>query len=92
MRVRQQLQHAMAAAMQGVDVYVTPPFAGSTSLYTNFTGYPSVVTRCGMRDGKPESVEFIGSLYNEAAALRVAYAYEQATDWHRHWPDMSKIV
>jgi Asp-tRNA(Asn)/Glu-tRNA(Gln) amidotransferase A subunit family amidase len=92
MRVRQQLQHAMAAAMQEVDVYVTPPFAGSTSLYTNFTGYPSVVTRCGMRDGKPESVEFIGGLYNEAAALRVAYAYEQATDWHRQWPDMSKIV
>jgi Asp-tRNA(Asn)/Glu-tRNA(Gln) amidotransferase A subunit family amidase len=91
MRVRQQLQQAMAAALEEVDVYVTVPFAGPTSLYTNVTGYPSVVTRCGMRDGKPQSVEFIGGLYNEAAALRIAHAYEQATEGHRQWPDMSKV-
>jgi len=90
MRVRRQLQHAMAAALQEVDVYITVPSAGPTLLYTNFTGYPSVVTRCGMRDGRPQSVEFIGGLYNEAAALRVAYAYEQATGWHKQWPDVSK--
>ena len=26
-------------------------FQGSTLLFTNYTGHPSVVTRCGMRDG-----------------------------------------
>jgi Asp-tRNA(Asn)/Glu-tRNA(Gln) amidotransferase A subunit family amidase len=86
MRVRRQLQHAMAEALRDVDVYVTVPFAGSDALYTNLTGHPSVVTRCGMQEGKPQAVEFIGGLYNEAAALRVALAYEQATEWHRHWP------
>lgn len=91
MRVRRQLQHAMAAPFQDVDVYVTVPFVGPTLLYTNFTGHPSVVTRCGMRSGRPQSVEFIGGLYQEAAALRVALAYEQATEWHTQWPDMSKI-
>jgi Asp-tRNA(Asn)/Glu-tRNA(Gln) amidotransferase A subunit family amidase len=91
MRVRRQLQHAMAAALHDIDVYVTVPFAGPTSLYTNFTGHPSVVTRCGMLNGRPQSVEFIGALYNEAAALRVAYAYEQATLWHEQWPDMSRV-
>jgi Asp-tRNA(Asn)/Glu-tRNA(Gln) amidotransferase A subunit family amidase len=36
-------------------------------------------------------VEFIGGLYQEAAALRVALAYEKATEWHKQWPDMSKV-
>jgi Asp-tRNA(Asn)/Glu-tRNA(Gln) amidotransferase A subunit family amidase len=90
-RLRRRLQQAMAAALAGVDVYVTVPFTGFSNFYTNFTGYPSVITRCGMRDGKPQSVEFSAGLYKEDAALRVAYAYEQATDWHRQWPDMSKI-
>jgi Asp-tRNA(Asn)/Glu-tRNA(Gln) amidotransferase A subunit family amidase len=91
MRVRRQLQQAMAAALQEVDVYVTVPFDGPELLYTNFTGHPCVVTRCGMRNGRPQSVEFIGGLYNEAAALRVAYAYEQATGWHKQWPDMRRV-
>jgi Asp-tRNA(Asn)/Glu-tRNA(Gln) amidotransferase A subunit family amidase len=86
MRVRRQLQQAVAEALRDVDVYVTVPFTGPTLFYTNFTGYPSVVTRCGMRDGKPQSVEFIGGLYREAAALRVAHAYEQATQWRHQWP------
>jgi Asp-tRNA(Asn)/Glu-tRNA(Gln) amidotransferase A subunit family amidase len=86
MRIRRQLQQAMADALRDVDVYVTVPLTGPTSFYTNFTGHPSVVTRCGMHEGKPQSIELIGALYNEAAALRVAYAYEQATEWHRQWP------
>jgi Asp-tRNA(Asn)/Glu-tRNA(Gln) amidotransferase A subunit family amidase len=86
MRVRRQLQQAMAEALQDIDVYVTVPCTGPTSFYTNFTGHPSVVTRCGMHEGKPQSIELIGALYNEAAALRVAYAYEQATEWHTQWP------
>jgi Asp-tRNA(Asn)/Glu-tRNA(Gln) amidotransferase A subunit family amidase len=91
MRVRRQLQHAMAEVFREVDLYITVPFAGPSSFFTNLTGHPSVVTRCGMLDGRPQSVEFIGGLYDEAAALRVAYAYEQASDWHRQWPDMSKV-
>jgi Asp-tRNA(Asn)/Glu-tRNA(Gln) amidotransferase A subunit family amidase len=91
LRVRRQLQGAMAAALRDVDVYVTVPFAGPTLLFTNFTGHPSVVTRCGMRSGRPQSVEFIGGLYQEAAALRVALANEQATDWHTQWPDMRNV-
>jgi len=43
-----------------------------------------------MRSGRPQSVEFIGGLYQEAATLRVALAYEQATPRHKQWPDMSR--
>jgi hypothetical protein len=35
-----------------------------------------------MRNGRPQSVEFIGGLYNE---------YEHATGWHQQRPDMSRV-
>jgi Asp-tRNA(Asn)/Glu-tRNA(Gln) amidotransferase A subunit family amidase len=87
-RFRRKLQHAMADALAGIDVYVSPTNTPPNMLYTNMTGHPTVVTRCGMLDGKPLSVEFIGNLYQDAAALRVAFAYEQATEWHRQWPSL----
>jgi Asp-tRNA(Asn)/Glu-tRNA(Gln) amidotransferase A subunit family amidase len=90
MRVRTRLQHEMAAALKDVDLYVTVPFAGPSLVYTNLTGHPTLVTRCGMLNGSPQSVEFTGNLYQEAALMRVALAYEQATDWHRQWPEIGK--
>jgi Asp-tRNA(Asn)/Glu-tRNA(Gln) amidotransferase A subunit family amidase len=89
-RVRTRLQRDVAAAMKDVDLYVTVPFAGPSLVFTNFTGHPTVVTRCGLTDGSPQSVEFVGDLYNEAAILRVALAYEQATPWHKEWPQLGK--
>jgi Asp-tRNA(Asn)/Glu-tRNA(Gln) amidotransferase A subunit family amidase len=89
MRVRRQLQERMAEALQDVDVYVTVAFKGRSLLYTNMTGHPSVLTRCGMVEGKPRSVEFIGSLYREPEALRVALACEQAAGWNRDWPELT---
>jgi Asp-tRNA(Asn)/Glu-tRNA(Gln) amidotransferase A subunit family amidase len=91
LRVRRRLMEAMAAALRAVDVYVAIPFAGPSLAYTNLTGHPSLITRCGMLEGLPLSVEFIGGLYQEASLLRVALAYEQATAWHRQWPDTDKI-
>lgn len=91
LRVRRQLQYQMAAALADVDVYVTIPFIGPSLSYTNLTGHPSLITRCGMRDGQPESIEFIGGLYQEAALIRIGLAYERATSWHTEWPDTEKI-
>ena len=91
LRVRRRLQDEMARVFDDIDLYVTVPFAGPTMAYTNLTGNPTVVTRCGMRDGRPESVEFVGALYREDAILRVAHAYERATDWRRVHPDVDKL-
>ncbi len=91
LRVRAQLQRDMAAALQDVDLYVTVPFQGPTLAYTNLTGHPTLVTRCGMLDGLPQSIEFVGALYREDAILRVAHAFERATPWHREHPDTEKI-
>ncbi len=91
LRVRRRLQEEMAEALKEVDCYVTVPFAGPTLSYTNLTGHPTLVTRCGMAGAAPQSIEFVGGLYQEAAILRLALAYEQATDWHKQWPDTEKI-
>src|SRR5262249_13588004 len=89
LRIRHRLQEEMAEALKEVDCYVTPPFA--SLITSNMTGYPTLVTRCGMLNGLPQMIEFTGQLYREDAILRVALAYEQATEWHRQWPDTENI-
>jgi Asp-tRNA(Asn)/Glu-tRNA(Gln) amidotransferase A subunit family amidase len=70
------------------DVIVTPPQALLTT--TNLTGHPQVVVPCGFVDGLPRGLSFLGKLYDEGSPLRVALAYEQATDWHRQRPPMAQ--
>ncbi len=91
MRARTLLQERMAEALKDVDLYVTIPRAGPSLVYTNLTGHPTVVTRCGLYDGLPQMIEFTGQLYREDAILRVARAFEQATAHHKQWPDTDKL-
>ena len=91
MQLRTLLMREMAEAMRDVDVYVTVPFQGPTLAFTNLTGHPSLVTRCGMADGMPVSIEFIGQLYREDAVLRLALAHEQAAGAPKRWPDVEQI-
>jgi Asp-tRNA(Asn)/Glu-tRNA(Gln) amidotransferase A subunit family amidase len=91
MRMRRQVQVETAAALRDVDVYVTVPATGPSTWLTMLTGYPSLLARGGMYERRPLMIEFVGGLYREAAALRVALAYQQATTWHQHWPDMSTV-
>jgi Asp-tRNA(Asn)/Glu-tRNA(Gln) amidotransferase A subunit family amidase len=82
----------MASALAEVDLCVTVPYQGPTVVYTNLTGHPTLITRCGMVDGLPVCVEFVGQLYREDAILRAALAYEQTTQWNRQWPDTGKLL
>lgn len=69
------------------DVIVTPPFSLLTT--TNLTGHPQVVVPCGFVQGMPRCLGFIGRLYDEGSPLRMALAYQQATDWHTRRPPVS---
>ncbi len=90
-RVRTRLMEAMAERMKEIDVYVAPSFGGDNLLLTNLTGHPAVVLPNGFDDkGSPTSISFIGGLYKEAETLRVALAYELATDFHTKHPELKE--
>lgn len=87
-RVRTMIMGALHAAMETVDVMVTPSFADNVLLMTNLTGHPAVVLPSGFNDeGAPVSFSFIGGLWREAAALQVARAYQESTGHHRRHPE-----
>jgi Asp-tRNA(Asn)/Glu-tRNA(Gln) amidotransferase A subunit family amidase len=86
MRERTLLQEHFDAFMKDWDVLIVP--TGTQTLQiTNLTGHPQVAVPCGFLNGNnPQSVIFTGRLYEEGAALRVAHAFEQATEWHKMHP------
>jgi aspartyl-tRNA(Asn)/glutamyl-tRNA(Gln) amidotransferase subunit A len=54
-------------------------------------GVPAVNVPCGFDDaGLPIGLQIIGPDLAEAQILRVAYAYEQATDWHTRRPELEE--
>ncbi len=86
-RIRTLLLQAMAEKMKDLDVYVAPSFGGNNLLLTNLTGHPAVVVPNGFDEkGSPTSISFIGDLFEEAKALRVAKAFQEATDFHLQHP------
>ncbi|MFT4003160.1 MAG: amidase [Rhizobium sp.] len=53
----------------------------------NATGIPTVTLPCGFTaDGRPVALQLAGIHGSEAMLLRVAHAYQQATDWHTRRP------
>jgi aspartyl-tRNA(Asn)/glutamyl-tRNA(Gln) amidotransferase subunit A len=61
-----------------------------SDIYTisiNLAGLPALSLPCGFdADGMPIGMQIIGEHFDEATILRLAYAYEQATEWHRRKP------
>jgi aspartyl-tRNA(Asn)/glutamyl-tRNA(Gln) amidotransferase subunit A len=53
----------------------------------NALGLPAISIPCGFtRAGLPIGMQIIGPSGGEATVLRLAHAYEQATDWHNRHP------
>jgi aspartyl-tRNA(Asn)/glutamyl-tRNA(Gln) amidotransferase subunit A len=49
----------------------------------NLTGQPAISLPCGFDgQGLPMGLQIVGRPFDEETVLRVAHAYEQATDWH----------
>jgi Asp-tRNA(Asn)/Glu-tRNA(Gln) amidotransferase A subunit family amidase len=88
-RLRTILMQNMDTVMEGIDVFITPTYGGNNLLITNLTGHPAVVVPSGFDDkGNPTSITFIGDLYKEGKALRVAKAYQDATGFHLKHPEL----
>jgi aspartyl-tRNA(Asn)/glutamyl-tRNA(Gln) amidotransferase subunit A len=56
------------------------------TLPINIAGVPGISIPAGFGDGLPIGMQIIGKPFGEEAILRVAYAYEQATEWHTKKP------
>jgi aspartyl-tRNA(Asn)/glutamyl-tRNA(Gln) amidotransferase subunit A len=53
----------------------------------NYLGLPSVALPCGFHpNGLPVGMQLAGRPFAEGTLLRVAHAFQQATDWHRKMP------
>ncbi len=55
----------------------------------NITGQPTVSVPCGFTsDGMPIGMQLAGRAFEDAFVLKIAHAYEQATDWHTRRPPL----
>ena len=62
------------------------PLVKNTSPF-NVYGLPSITLPCGFTHaGFPIGLQITGPPWGEPLVLRLAYAYEQATDWHKRRP------
>jgi aspartyl-tRNA(Asn)/glutamyl-tRNA(Gln) amidotransferase subunit A len=54
----------------------------------NLVGMCGISVPCGFSDGMPVGLQLMGPALGESAILRAAYAYEQATEWHKRRPPL----
>ncbi len=59
------------------------------TISANLAGLPGLSLPCGFDgEGLPIGMQIIGKHFDEAAILRLAFAYEQATEWHKRKPEL----
>ena len=58
------------------------------TLPINIAGLPAISIPAGFGDGLPIGMQIIGKPFSEETILKVAYAYEQATEWHKRRPNI----
>ena len=52
----------------------------------NIAGIPAISVPCGVADGLPIGLQIMTNHMAEDTLLQLAYAYEQATEWHLEHP------
>ena len=88
-----------AAVVMPTSPVAATPIAGSppehavlrprNTMPFNVLGLPAISVPCGFTaDGLPVGLQIVGKAFDEAGVLRIAHAYEQATDWHRRRPPL----
>ena len=58
------------------------------TLPINIAGLPALSVPCGFSERLPVGMQLIGPQLSEARLLNVAYAYEQAAEWHKVRPEI----
>lgn len=58
------------------------------TISVNLAGIPGISIPCGFVDGMPVGLQLMGRHFDEGTLLRVAYSFEQNTDYHKHFPSL----
>jgi aspartyl-tRNA(Asn)/glutamyl-tRNA(Gln) amidotransferase subunit A len=68
-----------------LQMYLTDIF----TISVNLAGVPGISIPCGFTSGNlPIGLQIIGKHFDEESVLKTAYAYEQATEWHKRKPEL----
>jgi aspartyl-tRNA(Asn)/glutamyl-tRNA(Gln) amidotransferase subunit A len=66
----------------------TPPDPENTRPFDIF-GNPAITVPCGIsKEGLPIGLQIAGPRWGEANVLALAYAFQEATDWHKRRPPL----
>ena len=55
----------------------------------NIAGIPAISLPCGMANGLPVGLQLMAGHMGEETLFRAAYAFEQATEWHKLRPELN---
>jgi len=59
------------------------------TLPINIAGIPAISIPAGFANNLPIGMQIIGKPFSEEILMHIAFAYEQATDWHKRKPQLS---
>ena len=101
-KLQQDLKQAMYHALDGIDALLTPttetaalklPEVDQDKFPSRFTRFGNLLEMCALAlpngataAGLPLSLQIACRGYDEAMALRIGQAYQQASDWHLRVP------
>ena len=89
-RHRTILMQEVNKVVQEFDAIICPSRGaeGNQSAITNLTGHPVVCVPTGFdkKYNLPTGISFVGNLYDEASILKIAAAYQDATNWNKMHP------
>src|SRR5205807_3853405 len=99
---RDALKRQFLTALDGVDALLTPTTqtaavrvesVDQTTTPAHFTRLVNLLELCALAvpngfttTGLPLSLQIVSRPYDEATALRIGWAYEEATEWHHRHP------
>jgi aspartyl-tRNA(Asn)/glutamyl-tRNA(Gln) amidotransferase subunit A len=102
LREQNEVKREFAAALAEVDAMLTPTTqtaaipldqVDQATTPAHFTRFVNALDLCALAlpneftaDGLPLSLQIVCRGYDEATALRIGWAYQQATDWHERRP------
>jgi aspartyl-tRNA(Asn)/glutamyl-tRNA(Gln) amidotransferase subunit A len=101
-KLQREFKQAFYRALDGVDALLTPSTetaaipldaVDQSSTPTRFTRFGNLLELCALalpngftEEGLPLSLEIVCRSFDEAMALRIGHALQQATDWHLRTP------